>query len=368
MVCMPVRFTAALSCVAAARPSSCASRVRDICGDANYRGKISSNTPRYGQFSAWHRQWEQRCATPVRTAYHLANNSLLAPSTLERERVPASFAGEGRRKTEWWFQPAVLERALASRAGCLVYAFGVQHHDEFAFFHAAQGCQVFAFDPTVNHSTAWKPNITFHPWGLRSAAYGDDEVATIGQYGTVFGALLTLREIMERLGHAAGDTIITALKLDCEGCEFATFEELFCESPLTPAEQQQLAARAQASTASTHRGQHQHDAGADGRNAAPFAPRIVSISIELHFWVAQRMQYSADVERIRYAGLWLPSLGYKTFSFQRHQGALIPWRGEAAFVHPDLVAAGIDRGTCCYMYSWVREDLLDAFSSQRAKA
>ena len=54
-------------------------------------------------------------------------------------------------------------------------------------------------------------------------------------------------------------------------------------------------------------------------------------------------------------------MAYKTFSFQVHRGAIIPWRGEAAFVHPDLQAVGLDRQTCCYMYSWVREDLLNAF-------
>ena len=34
-----------------------------------------------------------------------------------------------------------------------------------------------------------------------------------------------------------------------------------------------------------------------------FAPRILSISIELHFWVTNRMHFSEDIERIRFLGL-----------------------------------------------------------------
>ena len=35
---------------------------------------------------------------------------------------------------------------------------------------ASLGCQVFAFDPTVNHPTEWKPNVKFFPWGIRNSA------------------------------------------------------------------------------------------------------------------------------------------------------------------------------------------------------
>ena len=91
-----------------------------------------------------------------------------------------------------------------------------------SFRRAAQGCRVFAFDPTVNHSTApnaWHRNVTFRPWGLRSktsASNYQTEVNKLGQYGSVFGELISLREIMTRLGHPL-DSLITAFKLDCEG-------------------------------------------------------------------------------------------------------------------------------------------------------
>ena len=132
---------------------------------------------------------------------------------------------------------------------------------------------------------------------------------------------------------------------DCEGCEFATFEELWCGDSSTAD-----------GIISTSTEKHKH------RRPTVFAPRIMSISIELHFWVHHRMHYSDDVERIRYAGLYLEQRGYRTYGFETHRGSIIPYRGEAAFVHPDLEAAGLDRTTCCYMYSWLREDLLDAFS------
>ena len=129
---------------------------------------------------------------------------------------------------------------------------------------------------------------------------------------------------------------------DCEGCEFATFEELWCG-------------------ASSSSNSPPAAASIDEHRPAPppgaFAPRILSISIELHFWVHQRMQFSEDVERIRYIGLYLQH-HYRTFAFRAHRGIIIPYRGQAAFIHPDLSAAGIDSATCCYMYGWVHEELL----------
>ena len=90
-------------------------------------------------------------------------------------------------------------------------------------------------------------------------------------------------------------------------------------------------------------------------------PRIVSISIELHFWVTNRMAYDEDVTRIRYAGLYLLENNYTTFQYKVHKGAIVPYRGEAAIVHPDLAVAGLPSDTCCYMYGWLREELIDAF-------
>jgi hypothetical protein len=148
------------------------------------------------------------------------------------------------------------------------------------------------------------------------------------------------------------------------GCEFATFEELFCESAEDDYEKK---ARMRKANHSSRKANHssslsmQPPGNATTTGVGSFAPRIVSISIEFHFWVAHRMQYSDDIERIRYAGLWLRRMAYKSFSYHIHNGVIMPWRGEHARVHPDLTAAGMPRHVCCYMYGFVREDLLEAF-------
>ena len=95
------------------------------------------------------------------------------------------------------------------------------------------------------------------------------------------------------------------------------------------------------------------------------------------------MVQTKDLERIRYAGLYLRESGYEViqtarrsfltsphapraplppcpiaglpqvFDFKPHQGFL-----SDRWIHPDLAAAGLSTSSCCYMYGFVREDLL----------
>ena len=192
-----------------------------------------------------------RCVTPVVTARELAQNSLLRRATVaESSRmIPAAYDERG--TSEWAYLPGAISK------NCLVYAFGVvglraprtatsalwQHHhhpplppsplkanqDAFADFFASQGCQVFAFDPTVTHPTDWKPGITFHPWGLPLSS---DSTWTHPVYGAVTGELLTFNDIVGRLGHEG--RIITAVKIDCEGCEWEAMRELWCTGESGP--------------------------------------------------------------------------------------------------------------------------------------
>ena len=41
-----------------------------------------------------------------------------------------------------------------------------------------------------------------------------------------------------------------------------------------------------------------------------------------------------------------------------------PWDAPKA----DLAAAGIPLSTCCYMYGWVREELIQCYDAERAAA
>jgi hypothetical protein len=109
---------------------------------------------------------------------------------------------------------------------CLVYSFGIYKSIEWEtkvaqFF----GCEVHAFDPTVNH-----PNtslVTFHKLGLQGE--GSDVSLTNGvEYNTKDPALLlSLPDIMERLGHTGRK--LSVLMMDCEGCEWGVLKQLVCD-------------------------------------------------------------------------------------------------------------------------------------------
>ena len=72
-----------------------------------------------------------------------------------------------------------------------------------------------------------------------------------------------------------------------------------------------------------------------------------------------RLATSADVERIRYLGLWLQDHQYRAFQFRTHKGFLQGYRGGIRMLPRDLEVAGIDPSFCCYLVGFVREDLVD---------
>ena len=278
----------------------------------------------------------QSCITAVATAFLLANNTLRPQTHLVHKPIPSKFAGDA--GSEWRYIPELAQRAKADTNDCLVYAFGVHHRDEFANFYAAQGCEVFAFDPTVSyyatkdHSHGVRVgSITFLSWGLTSTEVGCpySEVLSVGHlYGKIRGQLYSLPQIVAMLGHWGRK--LSALKLDCEGCEFATFRDLWCSEQLAPA------------------------------HARPI--RVASLVVEAHLMYSEtlpRLATSADVERIRYLGLWLQDHQYRAFQFRTHEGFLQGYRGGIRMLPRDLEVAGIDPRVCCYLVGFVREDLVD---------
>jgi len=301
----------------------------------DFRGKIYFNSlhseTREHLIPKLQRFHHDTCITAVQSAKSLVNNSL-PQSSLNSSAIPRIFRGDA--GSEWRYIPQVTQRYRG--ADCLVYSFGVQHRDEFTNFYTAQGCDVFAFDPTVSHYSVpahtngvRQGGVTFYSWGLKSTevTYPYEEATNLGeQYGTVSGALYSLLQIISMLGHR-GRTI-AALKLDCEGCEFAAFRDLWCEEAL-------------------------------GRGPPVV---VASLVLEIHMMYSRglpRMSTSADVERIRYTGLWLRDRGYTSFLHKTHAGTLHDYRGGLRTVHPDLEAAGIDVNTCCYLLGFVREDLFN---------
>lgn len=292
------------------------------------------------------------CITAVATAKALVNDSLQERTTLEHQPIPVKYAGDA--GSEWRYVPGAVPRNRThAHNQCLVYAFGVQHSDEFTNFYSAQGCEVFAFDPTVTHYAVTyhthgkrRYGVTFLSWGLTSteATYPYKEASSMGpQYGSVVGALYSLPQIVSMLGHR-GRTI-TALKLDCEGCEFAAFRDLWCEEQLSKGE------------------------------GAPFPPmpviQITSVVVEAHLLYSEgmpRLATSADVERIRYLGLWLHQHSYKSFQYAMHVGFTLGYRGGVRTVPPDLEAAGIPNDVCCYLIGFVREDLVAQLGQSRGNS
>ena len=88
---------------------------------------------------------------------------------------------------------------------------------------------------------------------------------------------------------------------------------------------------------------------------------IASLVTEFHFQYSEtlpRLAVAADIERIRYTGLWLREHNYTSFQYAIHPGTHYGYRGGLRTIHPDLEAAGMRPDVCCYLTGFVREDLV----------
>jgi hypothetical protein len=110
-------------------------------------------------------------------------------------------------------------KIFSSSRSCLVYSIG--SYGEFSFeieFKRIYGqfCEIHTFDPTGDAEKfahqASASNIEFHPWGLSSSDKGNT---------------MTLSGFMRRLNHSGRR--IDLLKVDCEGCEYESFNSIFSE-------------------------------------------------------------------------------------------------------------------------------------------
>ncbi len=91
---------------------------------------------------------------------------------------------------------------------CIVYSFG--SNNEFSFEESIHNfnpeCKIYTFDPTVHNPTNKPKFVHYYPWGLAGNDFAEK-------------SLFTVRTIMKSLGHRK----ISVLKVDCEGCEFESF-------------------------------------------------------------------------------------------------------------------------------------------------
>lgn len=113
-----------------------------------------------------------------------------------------------------WGKHFVCERAYEEP--CAFYSFGIASDWSFdADLARRTGCQGFAFDPSVAHSTALAPNVTFMQVAARSLEADAWTIVT------------TLPALRRWLRHDR----MAVLKMDCEGCEFGIAEDVENESP-----------------------------------------------------------------------------------------------------------------------------------------
>ena len=113
------------------------------------------------------------------------------------------------------------------RNNCLVYSFGVADQWGFESDMGLFGCEVHAFDPTINHPASLAPNVTFHHFGLYGGPRDKSDAIKFSSktYGNIKGKMYHLQDIIVMLGHQHRN--ISIMKLDCEGCEWEVFGYMY---------------------------------------------------------------------------------------------------------------------------------------------
>lgn len=128
---------------------------------------------------------------------------------------------------------------IAKKKDCLVYSVGsnndirfekaVHTHTNYTEFDAhdvvldtSPACEIHTFDPTLDTPFVGDEYATFHPWGLGTDG-GREGAAMNGRKN--HGERMSFQTIIEKLGHT--NRTIDILKIDCQGCEYASMPPLF---------------------------------------------------------------------------------------------------------------------------------------------
>ena len=103
-------------------------------------------------------------------------------------------------------------------ANCLVYSFGINNEWSFDKMLEALGCKIFAFDPSMaRNDSDYTPNIHFFKMGL---SHQDSDPSPGGW------KMRTLNSIYQMLEAKHGDRVIDYLKIDVEGAEWKSVEQM----------------------------------------------------------------------------------------------------------------------------------------------
>lgn len=122
---------------------------------------------------------------------------------------------------------APMEAAAKTSQGCLVYSFGIFDSYEWEEKIADLiGCEVHAFDPTVDHPSKPEKGLYFHKLGLQASGTDQSEFHGAEYKHKDTSLLFTLPELMQKLNHTGRR--LNVLAMDCEGCEWGILNG-FCQ-------------------------------------------------------------------------------------------------------------------------------------------
>ena len=252
------------------------------------------------------------------------------PSLLQTARGQSSLEGrtglctrvETTSPSQWISDWGYCAESWQPKAGdCLVVSIGIGGTFFFEEVMAARGCEVHAFDPTTelrakhqkvvnrwNTEQADCPGcrasrIRFHFAGLgragtRSSAPND--------YGSLGGPIYPLRELL-RIANITDHRTIDVLRLDCEGCEWASFHQL-----------------------------QQHD--------ATLLSRVRQLLVELHFG-AKTMRPPVDAELRAFLQHVVADHGFATFKWTPNAGNV---KKPINFTSALVRSLALSPQLCCY--------------------
>jgi len=127
-----------------------------------------------------------------------------------------------------------IKRESEKKEACLIYSFGIMGDFDFESDIAAlldgAPCEIHVFDMKDYESkipTEYKHMIHYHKWGLKGSREQSqllqDGLNSTNPDGSAVYTFHTLQETIDILGH--NNRIIDVFKIDCEGCEWDTYED-----------------------------------------------------------------------------------------------------------------------------------------------
>jgi hypothetical protein len=203
---------------------------------------------------------------------------------------------------------------------CLVYSVGIRDIYQNELLMGREGCEVHAFDCTVDYPAVLGPNVTFHPWCL-GTSMGELLLDGAQRQGHAERKqFLQLDEVVRRLGHV--DDELTVLKMDCEGCEWAALDALRTRMP-------------------------------------EFLARVRMMMLEIHLIVNEKASESDRRSAVDLMARVVDNFrGYRTYGYSINARTDPGRFTDRGLLTPELAPAGVHAGACCYEMSLVREDLV----------